>query len=126
MFFRGREIVHQAIGRALLDRLDQELAEVGTVENRAKMEGPNLIAIISPKKIVRAERRIMKMKLKTHRGAAKRFKVTGSGKVMRHHAFARHILTSKAAGPEAASRQVGSCQRRRHANSAQDASLRVN
>jgi large subunit ribosomal protein L35 len=37
------------------------------------------------------------MKLKTHKGAAKRFKVTGTGKVMRHHAFARHILTSKAA-----------------------------
>jgi large subunit ribosomal protein L35 len=37
------------------------------------------------------------MKLKTHRGAAKRFKITGSGKVMRHHAFARHILTKKAA-----------------------------
>lgn len=34
-------------------------------------------------------------KLKTHKGAAKRFKVTGSGKVMRNHAFARHILTSK-------------------------------
>jgi large subunit ribosomal protein L35 len=38
------------------------------------------------------------MKLKTHRGAAKRFKVTGTGKVMRHHAFARHILTKKSAG----------------------------
>ena len=37
------------------------------------------------------------MKLKTHRGAAKRFKVTGTGKVTRQHAFARHILTSKAA-----------------------------
>ncbi|HUQ92827.1 MAG TPA: 50S ribosomal protein L35 [Bryobacteraceae bacterium] len=34
-------------------------------------------------------------KLKTHKGAAKRFKVTGSGKVTRHHAFVRHILTSK-------------------------------
>ncbi len=34
-------------------------------------------------------------KLKTHRGAAKRFKKTGSGKFTRHHAFARHILTSK-------------------------------
>jgi hypothetical protein len=50
VFFRGREIVHQAIGRALLERLVQELGEVGTVENRAKMEGPNLVAIISPKK----------------------------------------------------------------------------
>jgi large subunit ribosomal protein L35 len=38
------------------------------------------------------------MKQKTHRGAAKRFKVTGSGKITRHHAFARHILTKKAAG----------------------------
>ena len=37
----------------------------------------------------------VKLKLKTHKGAAKRFKLTGSGKVMRHHSFARHILTSK-------------------------------
>ena len=37
------------------------------------------------------------MKLKTHKGAAKRFKVTASGKVKRHHAFARHILTKKRA-----------------------------
>ncbi len=34
-------------------------------------------------------------KLKTHKGASKRFKKTGTGKVVRHHAFARHILTSK-------------------------------
>ncbi len=34
-------------------------------------------------------------KLKTHKGAAKRFKKTGSGKFVRSHAFARHILTSK-------------------------------
>jgi large subunit ribosomal protein L35 len=37
-------------------------------------------------------------KLKTHRGAAKRFKITASGKVKRRHSFARHILTKKAAG----------------------------
>ena len=34
-------------------------------------------------------------KLKTHKGAAKRFKKTGTGKVVRNHAFARHILTTK-------------------------------
>jgi large subunit ribosomal protein L35 len=34
-------------------------------------------------------------KLKSHKGATKRFKKTGTGKVMRSHAFARHILTSK-------------------------------
>jgi large subunit ribosomal protein L35 len=36
------------------------------------------------------------MKLKTHRGAAKRFKKTGTGKIVRASAFKRHILTSKA------------------------------
>ena len=34
-------------------------------------------------------------KLKTHRGAAKRFKKTGSGKFKRSNAFKQHILTSK-------------------------------
>ena len=38
----------------------------------------------------------VKLKLKTHKGAAKRFKLTASGKIIRGHAFARHILTSKA------------------------------
>ncbi len=36
-------------------------------------------------------------KLKTHRGAAKRFKITKSGKVKRAKAFASHILTKKSA-----------------------------
>jgi large subunit ribosomal protein L35 len=36
-----------------------------------------------------------KQKLKTHKGAAKRFKKTGTGKVVRSAAFKRHILTSK-------------------------------
>ena len=34
-------------------------------------------------------------KQKTHRGAAKRFKTTGTGKVRRHHAMHSHILTKK-------------------------------
>ncbi len=34
-------------------------------------------------------------KLKTHRGAAKRFKKTGTGKIMRGKAFKRHLLSSK-------------------------------
>ncbi len=37
----------------------------------------------------------MKMKLKTHRGAAKRFKKTATGKFKRGQSFKRHILTSK-------------------------------
>ena len=34
-------------------------------------------------------------KMKTNRGAAKRFKVSGSGKIMRRKAFSSHILTKK-------------------------------
>ena len=34
-------------------------------------------------------------KQKTHRGAKKRFKVTGGGKVLRHHSMHSHILTKK-------------------------------
>ena len=34
-------------------------------------------------------------KLKTHRGAAKRFSLTGSGKVKRSKAYTSHILTKK-------------------------------
>ena len=34
-------------------------------------------------------------KMKTHRGAAKRFKITGTGKIMRRKAFRSHILEKK-------------------------------
>jgi large subunit ribosomal protein L35 len=37
------------------------------------------------------------MKLKTHRGAAKRFKITSGGKVLRMHSGKRHILGTKPA-----------------------------
>ena len=40
-------------------------------------------------------------KLKTHKGAAKRFKKTGSGKIERQHAFHSHILTKKGPGRKA-------------------------
>ncbi len=39
-----------------------------------------------------------KIKLKTNRAAAKRFKVTATGKVKRGQSMKRHILTKKAAG----------------------------
>ena len=39
-----------------------------------------------------------KLKLKSKRGAVKRFKLTASGKIKRHKAFKRHILTKKAPG----------------------------
>ena len=41
-------------------------------------------------------------KIKTHRGAAKRFKKTSTGKLKRSHAFHSHILTKKRPGRKAA------------------------
>ena len=38
-----------------------------------------------------------KNKMKAHRGACKRFKITGSGKVKRNKAYKSHILTKKSA-----------------------------
>jgi large subunit ribosomal protein L35 len=36
-------------------------------------------------------------KIKTHRGAAKRFKITGSGKIKRGRGYKSHLLTGKSA-----------------------------
>jgi large subunit ribosomal protein L35 len=36
-------------------------------------------------------------KIKTHRGAAKRFKMTGTGKIKRNRAYKSHLLTGKSA-----------------------------
>jgi large subunit ribosomal protein L35 len=38
-----------------------------------------------------------KLKLKTHRGARKRFKITANGKIIRMHSGKRHLLGTKAA-----------------------------
>jgi len=40
-------------------------------------------------------------KMKTHRGAAKRFTKTGTGKIKRQHAFKRHLLEGKSSGRKA-------------------------
>jgi len=48
--FRGREITHADLGRGLLEKLVQELSEVGTVEGKPRMEGRLMHVIISPKK----------------------------------------------------------------------------
>jgi large subunit ribosomal protein L35 len=36
-------------------------------------------------------------KIKTHKGAAKRFKFTGKGKIRRHKAYSNHLFLSKTA-----------------------------
>lgn len=46
-------------------------------------------------------------KMKTNRGAAKRFKKTGSGKIVRSKAFTSHILTKKSTKRKRNLRQSG-------------------
>ena len=46
-------------------------------------------------------------KIKTHRGAAKRFKRTAKGKFVKGHSFARHILTKKSSKRKRKLNQTG-------------------
>jgi len=46
--FRGREITHSDVGRALLERIATEMADVAVVEQRPRLEGRSLLMILSP------------------------------------------------------------------------------
>ena len=46
-------------------------------------------------------------KMKTHRGAAKRFRLTGTGKIRRQKAYGNHILTKKSPKRKRGLRQLG-------------------
>ncbi len=48
--FRGRELVHQELGFKIVKRLEVDLAEVGVVEQHPKMEGRQMVMVLSPKK----------------------------------------------------------------------------
>ena len=48
--FRGREITHKELGGELLQRLEKDLSESGTVEARPRLEGMNMSIIFQPKK----------------------------------------------------------------------------
>jgi translation initiation factor IF-3 len=48
--FRGREMAHQEFGVKLLQRIQAELLEIGTVEQFPKLEGRQMIMVIAPKK----------------------------------------------------------------------------
>jgi large subunit ribosomal protein L35 len=56
---------------------------------------------------MRKQKKKGKLKLKSRRGARKRFKLTASGKVKRGHAFKRHILTKKATTRKRGLRKAG-------------------
>lgn len=47
--FRGREMAHQELGMEMLKRIEQDLLELGSVEQHPKMEGRQLTMVIAPK-----------------------------------------------------------------------------
>ena len=48
--YRGREMVHQELGVRLLQRVQQDLAEHAVVEQHPKLEGRQLVMVMSPRK----------------------------------------------------------------------------
>ncbi len=55
IMFRGREIVHTQLGMQLLQRLAEELKDLCNVERQPKLEGKNMIMILSPKADLKQE-----------------------------------------------------------------------
>jgi len=49
MMFRGRQIAHLDLGKAVLDRVAASLADVGKVESEPKLEGRNMTMVIAPR-----------------------------------------------------------------------------
>ncbi len=49
VMFRGREITHPQLGQKLLDRMAADVADVGSVERAPKVEGRNMVMILTPK-----------------------------------------------------------------------------
>jgi len=50
IFFRGREIVHPELGKQLAEKIHEELKDISTVDLEPKLEGKNLIMVLSPAK----------------------------------------------------------------------------
>ncbi|WP_136635032.1 translation initiation factor IF-3 [Pseudooceanicola onchidii] len=48
--FRGREMAHQNLGRELLERVAEDVKEIGKIENMPKMEGRQMVMMIGPVK----------------------------------------------------------------------------
>lgn len=49
VIFKGREIVHSSIGKAILERIIEETKDVAEVEQLPKQEGRNMTLILAPK-----------------------------------------------------------------------------
>jgi translation initiation factor IF-3 len=50
IWFRGREMTHRELGARILEQLEKDLADIGDVEMRPRMEGNQLFTIFAPKR----------------------------------------------------------------------------
>jgi translation initiation factor IF-3 len=50
MMFRGREIVYTDLGRAVMEEIKKELEPVSSVDQQPRVEGRNMVMILTPKK----------------------------------------------------------------------------
>jgi translation initiation factor IF-3 len=50
IWFRGREMTHRELGARILEQLEKDLADVGDVEMRPRMEGNQMFTIFQPKR----------------------------------------------------------------------------
>ena len=48
--FRGREMVHQELGSRMLDRIEADMQQSAEVEQKAKLEGRQMVMILAPKR----------------------------------------------------------------------------
>jgi translation initiation factor IF-3 len=50
MMFRGREIAYTDLGRKIMEDVQKELAEISVIDQHPRLEGRNMVMIVSPKK----------------------------------------------------------------------------
>jgi translation initiation factor IF-3 len=53
IMFRGREMTHTDIGKSLLERLAEEIKDIGTIESKPKLDGRNMIMVLNPIQVLK-------------------------------------------------------------------------
>ena len=115
IMFRGREMSHPELGLKILQRVAEEVREIAIVESSPRQDGRNMTMVLHPTKKPKTRPRAatpaagneqrdgrarpgslaVMPKVKTHRGAAKRFKVTGTGQDPAPQGVPVHLLEKK-------------------------------
>ena len=70
IMFRGREMAHQELGRKLLDRLSEDVADIARVDTAPKVDGRNMTMVLGPYKEAITQRKETPSKERSHRAPA--------------------------------------------------------